>query len=96
MNLHVEFISGIYMTTFLFSGIFFLKFWKASKDTFFLYFAMACGLIAFERVLLFLVSGYSELPQANESRTYVYVVRLIAFALILIAIIDKNRRARRG
>lgn len=91
---HIEFISGIYMTTFAFSGIFFLKFWRASKDKFFLYFALACELIAFERVLLFFVSGYNNMPIANEPRTYAYVVRLIAFVFILIAIIDKNRRTR--
>lgn len=93
---HIEFISGIYMTTFAFSGIFFLKFWRTSRDKFFLYFALACELIAFERVLLFFVSGYSEMPSASEPRTYAYVVRMIAFSLILIAIIDKNRSARRG
>ncbi len=93
---HVEFISGIYMTTFAFSGIFFLKFWRASKDRFFLYFALACWLISMERVLLFFVQGYSPLPSVSEPRTMAYVVRMFAFALILIAIIDKNRRARRS
>jgi hypothetical protein len=93
---HIEFISGIYMTTFVFSGIFFLKFWRASRDRFFLYFALACELIAMERVLLFWVSGYSPLPEASEPRTYAYVVRMVAFALILTAIIEKNSKARRG
>ena len=96
MNLHIEFISGIYMTTFLFSGIFFLKFWRASKDRFFLYFALACELIAIERILLFFVAGYSPLPAPSEARTYAYIIRMIAFALILTAIIEKNRNARRG
>jgi len=29
--------------------------------------------------------------QTDESRTFLYVVRLIAFLIILVAIVDKNR-----
>lgn len=93
---HIEFISGIYMTTFLASGVFFLKFWRASRDRFFLFFCLACWLISLERIVLFFVDGYSYAPSASEPRTYAYVIRMLAFALILVAIIDKNKRARKN
>lgn len=97
MNI-VEFISGIYMATFAASGIFFLKFWRASRDRFFLYFCLACWLLSFERVaLLFVEGGYSALPTAasGEARSYVHIIRMLAFALILIAVIRKNRARHR-
>jgi hypothetical protein len=42
---------------------------------------------AIERVLLAVVS------RSTEYAPYVYVVRLIAYICIIIAIVDKNRRA---
>lgn len=89
----IEFISGIYMATFAASGVFFLKFWLASRDRFFLYFCLACWLLAIERVALLFVGGYAMLPHAvsGEARSYVHIFRLVAFALMLIAVIRKNR-----
>ncbi len=89
----IEFISGIYMATFAASGIFFLKFWLASRDPFFLYFCLACWLLSIERVALLLVGGYSVVPycQTGDARSFVHIFRLIAFALILVAVIRKNR-----
>ncbi len=48
-------------------------------------FSAAFGLLAIQRLALTLSS------QANEDLTYLYGVRLLAFVLILVAIIDKNR-----
>jgi hypothetical protein len=94
--IHVEFISGIYMATFAFSGVFFLKFWKASKDRFFLFFCLACWLIAAERVALFFVEGgYTSDPNAMETRSWAYLIRLVAYCFIFYAIVDRNRKASR-
>jgi len=96
MNI-VEFVSGIYMATFAASGVFFLKFWRASRDLFFLYFCLACWLLSLERVaLLFVDGGYSALdtPGGGEGRSYVHVIRMFAFALILLAVVRKNRGVR--
>lgn len=93
---YVGFISGIYMATFAASGVFFLKFWRASKDRFFLFFCLACWLLSLERVALFFVEGgYSANPVADEPRTWVYIFRMFAYVLILWAVIDKNRKASR-
>ncbi|WP_141735534.1 DUF5985 family protein [Oligoflexus tunisiensis] len=78
------FLSGIYMATFAASGFFFLKFWRRTRDQFFLLFAWACWLIAAERVALLLA-----VPE-DEPRSVVYFIRLAAFILIIAAIVNKN------
>jgi hypothetical protein len=89
-----SFLSGIGMATFVTSGIFFIKFWKAARDRFFLFFAIACFLIASERVGLLLVDGaetWTPTPQ-SEAGSWVYLLRFLGYLMIVIAIIDKNRR----
>ena len=70
-------------------GLYFLKSWVASKDRLFLLFGLAFWFLAIERWILAVVS-----PE-NESRFYVYTFRLIAFAIIVVAILDKNRKTSR-
>lgn len=82
------FISG---ATFITSGaiaLFFLRFWHQSGDRLFAIFALAFGVFAVNRLILVL------LGDDDENATYVYLVRLAAFLLILVAIADKNRRDR--
>jgi hypothetical protein len=67
-------------------GAFFLRFWRVTGDRFFLLFALSFWLEAGNRVLL------GILPQWREDAPTYYLVRLLAYALILGAIIDKNRR----
>jgi uncharacterized membrane protein HdeD (DUF308 family) len=69
-------------------GLFFLRFWKKTRDRFFLFFAVAFGLEGINRVLLGL--NYD----INENEPLFYLVRLLSFLLILVAIIDKNRSSR--
>ncbi|MCU1287960.1 MAG: rane protein [Acidobacteria bacterium] len=66
-------------------GLFFLRFWKKTRDRFFLFFAVAFGLEGLNRVLLGINYG------SNENEPIYYLVRFLSFLLILIAIIDKNR-----
>jgi hypothetical protein len=66
------------------AGLFFLKFWRDTRDSFFLAFAASFLIEGLNRVsLLFL-------PRPNEANPWIYLVRLFAFLLILIAIIRKN------
>lgn len=67
---------------------FFRRFYVRSRDRLFLIFAGAFAVMAVNRVALAMLDPHSE------TRTYVYFVRLFAFALILWAIIDKNRAGR--
>jgi heme A synthase len=66
-------------------GLLFLRFWRDSRDRLFLRFAFAFWTLALSYVLLGVISF------ATEWRVYVFVVRLVAFCLILYAIVEKNR-----
>lgn len=68
-----------------FVAVFFLRFWRHTRDRFFLYFAASFGLEACNRTALAL------LPLASEQEPLFYVIRLIAYGLILLAIWQKNR-----
>lgn len=90
-----SFLSGVYMATFAASGLLFLKFYRASGDKLFSCFSLACWLLAAERiVLLFLNDPFRPSPSPQtELQSYVYFIRLVAFLIILYAIIAKNRKA---
>jgi hypothetical protein len=81
MNL---FIQGAIMFGFFVASIFFAKFWRETHDRLFLLFALSFGLMGVNRIG-FLLTGLE-----TELRTYQYFVRLIAFILIIVAIVDKN------
>jgi hypothetical protein len=82
------FLYGAVMMGALCNGLFFLKFWRKTGDRFFSLFAAAFILFAFERWLLLLIKT------ENETNTWIFIARLIAFALIIYAVIDKNRGNR--
>ena len=65
-------------------SVFFFRFWRKTNDRLFAFFAAAFLLLGIERVSISFI--------AIEAQAYVYLIRLLAFALILIAIIDKNRK----
>ena len=79
------FLLGVIVTASLTAGGFFLRFWRQTRDTLFLAFAAAFIIEGLNRVSLLFV----ERP--NEGSPAIYLVRLIAFLLILAAIIRKNR-----
>lgn len=85
----INFLSGIYMATFAASSLIFYKMWKKMGDRFFLLFGLACSVLAIERIPLLFVS-----PSQNDNDSWVFIFRLTAFVLILIAIIDTNRVRR--
>lgn len=95
MNLN-SFLSGIYMITFLSSGLFFLKYYKASGDRFFGLFSGACAMLAVERVVLLILSDpLARQPlEIGPRESWVFIFRLVAFMIILFAVIDKNKRQR--
>jgi hypothetical protein len=80
-----SFMSGAIMMGCFSASIFFLKFWSKTQDRFFALFASAFMLFAFERWLFVFINA------TNEAHTWVFIVRLFAFLLILGAVIDKNR-----
>lgn len=67
------------------AALFFLRFWRDTQDRLFLLFATAFVVFAVNRVAL------ATLTLAAEDVPYLYALRLVAFALIVVAIVDKNR-----
>ena len=78
------FLLGVVTTASLVAGLIFLRFWRDTRDSFFLAFAAAFTIEGLNRVAYLLV----ERP--NEGAPWIYLVRLFAFLLILIAILRKN------
>lgn len=67
-------------------GVFFLRFWRESRDRLFLAFALAFFTFAANRVVI----GLSD--RESEELLPVYGLRAAAFLLIIVAIVDRNRR----
>jgi hypothetical protein len=78
-------VSGMILAGYLVLTLCFARFWVKTRDRLFVWFAAAFAVLAIERVLLI------WLRVAHEPRPEIYLVRLCAFALIAVAIIDKNR-----
>ena len=70
-------------------ALFFLRFWRTSRDRFFLYFALSFAIEGAHRVYTALLAETSESSPAH------YLIRLAAYALILWAIIEKNLPPRK-
>jgi hypothetical protein len=82
-----HFLLGSAVTASVVVGTFFLRFWRKTHDRLFIIFAIAFWLMGLNWLLLAFVNR-------DELLTALYVIRLIAFVLILLAIVDKNRSAR--
>lgn len=82
-----DFLSGAIAMGFVAAGLFFLRFWKRTRDPLFVAFAFACWLLAVSQAVL----SFTDIPL--EERSPLYLLRLAAFSLILISIWLKNRRA---
>jgi hypothetical protein len=67
-------------------GMFFLKFWKNTRDRLFALFAVAFWLLALDRIVIDIIG------QSNTSSPEEYLLRLGAFLVIIVAIIEKNRK----
>ena len=83
----VDFLSGLITMGDVVAGLFFLRFWKRTADSLFLAFALAFWLLGLTQALLAL----ANVP--IEERSWLYLIRLAAFSLILFSIWAKNRRA---
>ncbi|HVV02420.1 MAG TPA: DUF5985 family protein [Verrucomicrobiae bacterium] len=80
------FLAGALCFGFLVAGLFFLKYWRSSRDTLFLLFALAFVLMGIERGIVNLAFGDETVVP------HVYVFRLVAFCLLISGIIAKNRK----
>ena len=87
MSNAVVFIAGASSALAGAASVFFLRFWRGTGDRFFLLFAGAFALFAVNRIGL--------ISTSREHDVWIYVLRLAAFGLIILAIVDKNRPSRR-
>lgn len=84
----LAFLAGAATMGFAMAALFFLRFWRDTRDGLFLSFAIAFLLLAIVQAILTLAG----IPL--EERSWVYLIRLAAFVLILFAIVRKNLAAR--
>lgn len=83
-----DFLAGAVTCGFAVCSLFFLRFWRQARDPFFAAFAGAFLLLGAGQAVLAL----GGIP--TEDREAIYLFRLAAFSLILVAIVRKNKRAR--
>ncbi len=82
-----DFLSGAICLGFLVAALFFLRFWRRTHDSLFASFAIAFALLGMGQA----IQALANIPE--EERSYIFLIRLAAFTLILIAIFRKNRSA---
>lgn len=80
-------VGGI-ATASIIAGLFFFRFWRSTRDRFFVFFALSFWIDGINRLVLWLWVG------PNEDAPGYYVIRVIAYGLIIAAIVDKNRARR--
>jgi hypothetical protein len=73
-------------TSSLFAGVLFWRFWRETLDRLFAGFAVAFWMFTINFLLLALLNP------TDETRFYAYLPRLAGFVVILMAIVDRNRR----
>lgn len=76
------FVAGLLTMGYLVAALYFLRFWKRSGERLFVFFALAFALLATQRMGLVLLTYDS---------TWLYGLRLFAFVLLLVGILEKNR-----
>jgi hypothetical protein len=82
------FVWGLITMGYLIAGLFFLRFWSRTDDLLFGAFALAFWLLAANQGLVAL-SG-----SPREEHSWFYLLRLIAFLVIIAAVINKNIRRK--
>ena len=85
----VAFVAGLVTMGFLIAGLSFFRFWRQTGDGLFAAFGSAFVLLALNQALAQLID------LGREEAGWVWLLRLAAFLLIIVAIIKKNITAKR-
>ena len=80
-----QFLSGAIVMGFAVAGLLFLRYWRRTRESLFLTFAASFFLLAFNYLWL----AVTQIPV--EERSPLFLVRLLAFGLIIVAVIQANR-----
>jgi hypothetical protein len=84
----ITFFAGALTAAYLVAALFFFKFWRKTRDRLFTHFALAFVLFAINQVA-------TTISEVNTERgSYIYLLRIAGYVLILIAIAEKNRGPR--
>jgi hypothetical protein len=81
-------LAGALAMAFAVAGLFFLRFWRETGDRLFAFFALSFFVLAVNRV------GLALIVHRGGEGDPLYWVRLVAFLIILVAILDKNRSSK--
>lgn len=84
MPLLGSFLSGATAAGFVLASVFFLRFWRRTHDHLFAAFSAAFLLFALNQTMI-TVGGVP-----SEYQSWVYLLKLLAFALLILAIVSKN------
>ncbi|HEX9720538.1 MAG TPA: DUF5985 family protein [Ramlibacter sp.] len=80
-----QMLMGAIAVASLLASLFFLRFWRHTRDRFFLYFALSFAIEGFNRLVMGLLDA------TREDNPVFYSVRIVAYGLIVAAIWQKNR-----
>lgn len=83
-----EFLQGGTFVASLAVALFFLRFWRLSREPLFAVLSGAFAVFALNRLLLTIL-------ESEDRRLWVYLTRAVVFALIAAAVIAKNLDRRR-
>lgn len=83
-----DFLAGAIAMASLVAALVFLRFHRRTSDRLFLFFAASFWLEAISRTLMI------TLRLTDDGSTTLYVIRVVAYGLILVGILDKNRTRR--
>jgi len=81
-----EFLWGMLTLASVIAALFFLRYWTLVRDRLFAFFSLAFLILGVNWL------GLALMRPAFEPVHVLYLTRLLAFSLIAVAIIDKNRR----
>lgn len=83
-----DFVYGALAAGYLIAGVFFLRFWTRTRERLLLIFALAFWMLALNQTLL----GVLDLER--EEQSWLYLIRLGAFTLIIAGIVSVNLKKR--
>jgi hypothetical protein len=81
-----QFLLGAVAMGMTVASLFFLRYWRESRDRLFAWFALAFFILVINRLVLAFPG------ESNEISIVPYLGRLLAFGVIIGAIVDKNLR----
>jgi hypothetical protein len=86
MTVFYQILSGAIMMGSWVAGAFFFRFWKKTRDPLFYLFGISFWMMAAERIAIAFLADVT-----GEKHSYIYLIRLASFVLILVAIANKSR-----